>query len=773
MADSSTETFFESVWGDAEGRVSIWWRDGVGKNSPVNRQQWFDYPQQLTEIAEFAESKASKDVYFSVATYTEDKRKPEFAKQAQVIFQDTDAMNPEDYRIEPSIVVESSPGRFHCYWMLDEVQDAKDSSDLTKIVTYAHLDDGTDVSSWSVNKLLRVPGTSNTSYDFPTTVTADITGTIYTLDEVAEAYSDVRLPERAKRELAVLELEHNVEHPAMLPDYEAVLEKLDDRLMDLATTAPVEHSDGSQNRSELRYRLLCDLIRHGLDFDEVVSVAWHSPAASKWSQEDRRGISGLVMEVNKALAEVNAEHGLTINTPDNASLTAPPADDESGYRILLPEEAKRALEQENEVTRYLAFCKEKSGKKWNRSYDLANGWTLLSLFYSSFGFIPVDDGTGGMDCSLYIGIIGESGSGKSTALSRMKSARNAIMVNDQMYDGGWPGSPEAFIDKLASRDRRPLLMFSDEVHGWFDSVKVNSRLAPILPLMAEAYDGTVAPRLMKSLGEKSGVQTHPRVTTWMQGTSNLYEHLDKTMYSSGFLPRFLWVVGDPPERLNAPTLMKMMTGAEGRDEDDVIDPFIEKMRDRTWDNWRKLGAQAATDNAFGAAISAGDYPPQPFLRSRRAVGFTKEALALLARAEFTVTTMVDDSHPKYDILGPSLRRFAMNMYRASTLLAMSNGRTTVEEDDVLFALLCGEEWLPNLFMVASKVASSFVRLTQDVMDYINKHGGKVSKAAAHNEFIMEPQDWNKVQENLIQRGLLMVEGGDKDPRYVAKARSRA
>ena len=96
------------------------------------------------------------------------------------------------------------------------------------------------------------------------------------------AYEDVETIERnvMGRDTGV-----SIETPASLPTYEEALAKLPENVLNLALAEPKLGSDG--NRSETRYKLLCELFRLDdlLSHDEVLTVAWHAPASRKWSVE--------------------------------------------------------------------------------------------------------------------------------------------------------------------------------------------------------------------------------------------------------------------------------------------------------------------------------------------------------------------------------------------------------------------------------------------------------------------------------------------------------
>jgi len=248
---------------------------------------------------EFIESIQTKDVCITTGTYTVDRRIPEHAAATHAVWMDSDVCPGDRYRVPPTWSVSSSQGRWQHFWALSEPVDIMRASELVHRISIAHDKDGADQSSWPANKIMRVPGTMNTSHGFPTTVKAENNGIVYNIEELEKAYAGVEIPDRAAvRDIPDL-------HEEDLPSYGNVLAKLNHDLVDLATTEPKP----DQDRSRLRYKLLLELFRAGLSYEEVLSVSWNAPASRKWKEEDNRGLSGLAAEAAKAAQEAGQPAG--------------------------------------------------------------------------------------------------------------------------------------------------------------------------------------------------------------------------------------------------------------------------------------------------------------------------------------------------------------------------------------------------------------------------------------------------------------------------------
>ena len=273
--------FIEKVLGTASGNAFVSRASGKTANGKlnINIHNTFKYPAQLQEMIAYGEQYASEDVYLSPLLYGDKKndrgniaRTPENALTSQTIYMDSDLCVPEKFRIMPSIHVVTSRGRGHDYWILDKPVDAKRAAEIAHKITTAHREDGCDPSGWSANKVLRLPNTVNTGHGFPESVLAEISETVYTIEEMENAYEHIDVYERPVMGRVADGVE--VVMPSDLPEYNEALNKLPASVLELALQEPDVGPEG--NRSEMRYRLLCELFRLGdlITHDEVLTVAW-------------------------------------------------------------------------------------------------------------------------------------------------------------------------------------------------------------------------------------------------------------------------------------------------------------------------------------------------------------------------------------------------------------------------------------------------------------------------------------------------------------------
>lgn len=701
--------FITTILGEQQGNAFI--SRASGKTSAgklnVNIHQTFKYPEQLDEMIKYADRYANEDVYISPILYgnkRNDKgkvaRTPENALTSQTIYMDSDLCGPDKFRLRPSVHVVTSAGRGHDYWVLDAPVEAKVAAEIAHRITTAHKDDGCDPSGWSANKVLRMPGTVNTGHGFPEAVVAEYTGELYSVDDIDNAYADVVTVDRPVMGRVSNTVE--VVQPEDLPDYAEALNKLPQKVLDLALAEPKAGDTGF--RSEMRYKLLCELFRLGdvLTFDEVLTIAWHSPAARKWSQEDARGINGLMMEANKAFSEIMWEAGQGLEPPEDTT-------DKGVVSLLSTDERDIVANTKTWVDRYMDWSKNKLSKQ-NAPYDRMNAWTILSASFSDCAFIPRKNGPEGLN--LYTLTLGETTTGKSQSLKLMRTVLDEVFRDDRGYNLGGNASPNALGEKLLERDGKVSMFSKDEAHGLFKQWSTQDWTTGMMEDLALLYDGTVPPMLR--MGKKEldkGAKTH--FIMHLMGTPDeITRSLNREMFKSGFLARFIWAIGEPR------TLTKEAVTEEDSDGSEIklgFEPMARQWAAEFGEVKRKMRVD----------LSSTHVP----------IGITEDGAKRMTQVKWDLAHLVKKSDTNWDIINPSLVRLGVTIRKCASLLALSDGRDKTEEYDVLCAINYAEEWVKNLMIVASQIsASDFERNCDEVENFVRERDGRVKLEFVNRRF---------------------------------------
>jgi len=159
--DKRRETFFKLVFGQASGYVCV----ANGKDGKLH-ERYFQYPKELPRMLEHInEIHLDYNTYFCPQLLSVPKRLKENVETCPNLWSDLDACPPSVLLIEPTVVLESSSGRYQGFWVLDKPIDPSKAEDLSRRIAYYHADAGADRSGWDLTQLLRVPLTYNLKYD--------------------------------------------------------------------------------------------------------------------------------------------------------------------------------------------------------------------------------------------------------------------------------------------------------------------------------------------------------------------------------------------------------------------------------------------------------------------------------------------------------------------------------------------------------------------------------------------------------------------------------
>lgn len=746
--------FFTTILGDQHGNVTIGLRDQPGPSGKLNRYEWFQYPEQLDSMIAYCEAHADGDLYFSPLVYgdatvklesgrTITARTPENAKTANCIYLDADTARPQDFRLPPSIIVQTSKGRYHCYWVLTETATSQVVSEIAHRITTAHKDVGSDPSAWSANKVLRVPFSKNTSHGFYEDVTVAYTGEIYDVLDVSGAYDDIEVVERPV--IRPGENPTNIETPDDLPDYGTVLEKLDAGVLKKALAEPRVGPNG--NRSELRYALLCDLFRNStpLTVEEVLAVAWQAPASRKWSQEDARGISYLTVEALRAQGDVRAESEITASapTPDERIVNRSAVQQTFDKVSLLTEGERESLVgDENWISRYVRWTGGKYPQQ-NQPYDRINAWTILSAALCDVGFIPRRNGPERLN--LYTMTLGETTTGKTAALRVMFNVLKECFSEDAGFDIGGNSSPSALGRKLIERDGKVSLFNRDEAHGVLKTWSSQDWTTGIMEDLALLYDGRVPPQLRTGNWDTSGKAAETFFLMHLMGTPEaIIAALSRDMFLTGFLARFCWVVGEP-RNITKESMAEI--DSDGSEVKLGFDPMA-----------RQFAAEFANVKRVLR---------QKFTMRSIAVKIAEDAALRMQEVKWSMSTMFS-THRNWDIIEPSLVRMGVTIRKCASLLALSEGEDEASLRHVLLAIEAAEEWVTNLVNLSDKIsASDFERQCDRIEQYVVERGGSVELAVLNRRFrALDARFLSGYLEALKGQGRLRAIDGEKKRVYI-------
>lgn len=752
LSDRADEVyaFIQTIFQDQEGYIICGLMDQAGPRGKLTIQKDFAYPEGLEDMVEWATSFQNQDVYLSPLVYGDMRKKdghirriPENAKTTHVVYQDSDSCPPEKFRLTPSIHVDSSAGRGQDYWVLTEAVPAERAANTSRRIAVAHRQDGSDPSSWSANKFLRLLGT-NTRHGFPEKVTVRMDGSLYSIEEIEEKYADVQFEERP-----LMRLPEDVSYDDVqdLPEYASALEKLPGSFkMSLITDVP----RADQDRSTLRYRLLCDLFRvPELGFEEVLAIAWHAPASQKW-RDDSRNLRGLIAEAIKAQADVAFKAGEGSEVATAEELSAPVVEDvEKPKRISLLTDEERAMadSEDDFIKRYERYSAERLGAAHNPPYARMNAWMTLS---GAFGDFAISTGDGKNSNFFCMGL-GGSGTGKTSARGLWDRVMKEVFDQDAGWMLGSNVSMEALHEKLIERDGKTSFFSADEAHSFFTHMNNAQWGQGIYGELAKYYDGDIPPMLRVSAGrrELSGKSAKSNFNVHFMGTLkgelSLPAVLDRSMFYTGFLARFVWFVGEEKKRSRE--------ALEERNNDTEYVNYGFDMQARQW------------------AAEFKDTRERLKRKHRKLkIPMNMSQSALKRMTDFKERTQeICQKLPDWEVLEPCITRLWTAVRRAATLLAIEDGRDEVSYRDLVLAIQAAEEWLTNLIYIVAQVSGSmWSRAVDDIERFIKVKGGAVRQSVVYTKFKdRQGREMDMQIDALIKQG--RIKQTQKDRHYWLEA----
>lgn len=274
-------------------------------------EQWYKWPEDIDEICEKATAQASHaNCYFSSYLFRSPQSLKENVLPTRTIQADLDDADMAAVPIQPTILVETSPGRHQGYWLLDPdalsqqggFLPTEEHETLSRKLTYSI--ELCDRSGWPVGRKVRIPGTINHKYlSGPKDVrVTSVTARTYKPEELEV------LPEVPKFLVEHFD-DSFIEDPLKSASDTNALELLERIKNDVPATVWTRYATKQQDRSEALWSLMVCAFKAGLTREEVFTLAKGS-ANNKFEDLRTRGDQALAKDV------LRAEHAANTNAHD-------------------------------------------------------------------------------------------------------------------------------------------------------------------------------------------------------------------------------------------------------------------------------------------------------------------------------------------------------------------------------------------------------------------------------------------------------------------------
>ena len=198
LLDPETDTFLFSSFDDDKSRDKM---RRAGKLDGVDGVKPQERLSKLASAISWMNGRQAKgaNVCCTVQAMKGKTRTLEGVAYFRAIFAEMDQAPRKDWPLKPSIINETSAGKFHVYWLVD-AETPMDGDTFEAVQKRLVLDYGADNGAKDRARTLRLPGTWNLKTGRPPHLVKviDESGYRYTVDEITAAFPPV-LKEKAKR----------------------------------------------------------------------------------------------------------------------------------------------------------------------------------------------------------------------------------------------------------------------------------------------------------------------------------------------------------------------------------------------------------------------------------------------------------------------------------------------------------------------------------------------------------------------------------------------
>lgn len=712
-----------AVWGRSQGWVSV----------PIRHddqwvERWLEWPGDRKEIVTWiTNANKQADVYFSPLVYAEPTRRSAKECRTRWAWADFDAVTPKKLDPKPTILWETSPGRYQGLYALTKQVEGDKVEQVNRRIAVATI---ADPSGWDAGQVLRIPGTRNHKYEgHPKGRVVFANGPKYGPTD----FDHIEIPKAAQ----VAQLDE-------LPYQETLKEWADfipTHVLDLLETPKDEVMRGE--RSDKLWQIIRGCVDAGLSNNVIYTLAkgsaWNKFAGR--SDEEER----LRAEIAKAVAK------------EAPSAEGPPPEYEPEAPQIESDEWALPYNPQSWLSRYIEasqnYCPNAP-----YAYHLACGLALLSMACGRY--LTSNDIEQDLAPTLYQLVVGPSRSGKSRTLKfatrvYYASGLSALVPHVSAF------SPEGLVRNIADAPQHQIWLVPDEAGDLFGSMhKRGGYMKEARGELNKLYDGVPIRRV---LSKETIEVLDPALTLYALIQPELFvSTLQAEDVAAGFIPRFL-VIYRPtayPEAEHRP----LPPGAG--------------------DAVKKLGQEL-----FSIRLLLQQEPPPFALQwgGQEYVTRPKRVEADFSLAAFRrfqeMTREFNQRAKEHPEAAPILAEAGPHALKIAMLLAIANNRelfmggVEVTEKDVRQAI---EFVTQEIDRAESPIASiggdRFEHAMQKIVEYLKTQPGKrATRTEIQQRFgrmIGTKRDMDQIEETLRDRGLIEIETQERrgKPRRVYRLR---
>lgn len=720
MAETATDTrsarrtFFKSAFGANKGYLCLSFLS-TGSVRHMH-EEFFFYPNEMEEALDAIEERYDDNVYYCPQLFIERRRSKNTVKSAPSIWADLDTCSPDILQVRPTLLIESSPGRFQALWVLEDPAEPEEAQDAARRLAYFHASDGCDRSGWDLSQLLRVPTTYNYKYDPPEEVRVIVgTSAKYRLSEfdylppiTVASYELIPMPEDLEQIDATRWMKQHAS-------------KLDPEANGLFYNEP----EGDWSAALFRFCMF--LFEIGTQRDEVFQVAQH--AACNKFKRDGRPLSDLWRDVCRVEAVFNEKN-------------QPIAKKEELADLLTRDEREYVRGVRTFVEDYIDWASKLGDAAVQ--YHQAGAFVILSALLA--GRVHLATSFGKIVPNLWFMILAD------TTLTRKSTAMDlAIDLLSEVDDSAimaTDGSIEGLMQGLSLRPGKPSIFLRDEFSGLLEMMTKKDYYAGMAEALTKLYDGKMQKRLLR----KETIEVRePCLITFAGGIRNRVQQLLSLDHiSSGFVPRFVFVTAvsdvDKVQPLGPPTELD----TSGRTE---LLEYLADIKEHYHQDQEVIfpdGTRFLQERKFQVELNEEAW--------KRFRAFEKQMLEEGVKSE------------RSDLMTPVYSRLSISTLKAIILLAacrQKGDKVIVELDDVLLGIRYCYEWREYALEVINGVGKSVVETDLErILANIQRHPG-ISRSTLMRNYHLTARTADTLFMTLEQRGLVTVSKAGSGSKYFA------
>jgi len=695
-------SFFRIAFGRDEGFVCI---AAIPPGMKGIEERYFLWPRQEGDmIQHILSTQGAYNMYFCPQLLDRPTRKKEKVRYCPSAWADLDACTPDKMMVEPTVIVESSQGRYQALWSFEGPVPPSEGESVSRRIAYYHAHHGADQSGWDLTQLLRIPGTMNYKYDPPQEVRLlDANRKRYRVSEFSE------YPEVFNTSLLTLPMPEQEALPTTDPLdlLQRYRRSLNPKAFLLFDTEPPPNA-----WSEALWSLSLLLFEAGMDREEV----FHITSAAKCNKYDRDNKPPMYLWRDVCRAFLRHQ--------ENSNVIVTPSEQPD---LLSEEEIRWAESQETFVERYTSWASGLGDAA--TQYHPAGAFIILSSLLGGRVRLPTSFGIVGLN--LWFMILADTTlTRKSTA---MDIAIDLLAIVDEDAILATDGSIEGLMTGLQGRSNRPSVFLRDEFSGLIEQMTKKDYYAGMMEVLTKLYDGKMQKRLLR---KETITILNPVLILFAGGIKTKVQQLLTLEHiGSGFIPRFIFITADSAVARMQPLGPPTEKDYSGRDTLEA------EMRD-LYEHYVRVADFETRGQGFKV----------PMYRQWDAT-LTEQAWARYNKFEQEMMQAgIDSGRP--ELMTPVYDRLSKSTLKAATLLAAARQRdetVVVEESDVVLGIYYCRGWRDYSNDVVNGVGKNAgERELEKVLNAIIRNPG-ITKSRLMQNYHLTAQTANAILTTLEQR----------------------